>query len=188
MATTKKPAYEFLVSNGRPQPADKRMRSHAIRAALRTRMKGSTAIKEASSIISANSDLTLRSQAQLKGRFRLVPMLDAKVTSPGTVAQDAFENTLGVISARLSGNAAALKDNSEQRVTVLSADEGNWAISLLQDQEPIPDSIRRDRLDPFDSIPVQNNRSVDFLIKHCMIHSTPKLYDHKLKYDAYLQF
>lgn len=162
MTMTASPVYQFFVSSGIPQPADERMRSHAIKAALRMRKQGFGAADGGlAGRSSANSSLTLRSHERLKGRFRAVPS-SAPKTGLAPSLNTSRKGLVGVNSK------SRWHDSSQLPQSQLPGDE-HQQVSIRRRRGSIPNSIQKEQLDPFDSLPVENNWRVNLLLKHCMV-------------------
>ena len=175
MTMTATPAYQFFVSSGIPRPADERMRSHAIKAALRMRKQGfGDAEGGLAGRSSASSNLTLRSHAQLKGRFRAVP----SPTSKAAPAQSLNSSKKGLVEVDL-------QTRWQDSTNITQSLDGYQQVSTTRRRESIPNSIQKAKLDPFDSLPVENNWRVNLLLKHCMMLPTLNLLDHALKYFCF---
>ncbi|RVX67815.1 hypothetical protein B0A52_07743 [Exophiala mesophila] len=156
MTMTATPAYQFFVSSGIPRPADERMRSHAIKAALRMRKQGfGDAEGGLAGRSSASSNLTLRSHAQLKGRFRAVP----SPTSKAAPAQSLNSSKKGLVEVDL-------QTRWQDSTNITQSLDGYQQVSTTRRRESIPNSIQKAKLDPFDSLPVENNWRVNLLLKH----------------------
>jgi hypothetical protein len=166
-----KPTYEFVITNGTLEPADGRMRSHAIRAGLQTRKGTLTGpVQPSWTSQSASSGFVVHSEKQLRGRFRITTRQKPNATTQEQELKDTSVDAAGIKSrtrTRLSGSAPAF-ERSTVNSTVLSIHKRDGATPVLLHKRVAPETIGQGWLDPFGSVPVQNNWRVDSLLKHCM--------------------
>ncbi|KAI8171413.1 hypothetical protein KHU50_005489 [Colletotrichum sp. SAR 10_65] len=147
---TPPPEYKFVnfgADEGEFQPANKSVRSHAIRTAIQ---KGASELYTNTALISQD---TIKRKAQLKGRFRL-PATPAKPTSAGQSSRGKPRQTTTPHSTNASRTTPrqSLQDSLES-VT----------------QASLPPWIQRlgsDNADPFNTLPIPSNSSVDSLVRY----------------------
>ncbi|KAH0427423.1 hypothetical protein CcaCcLH18_09704 [Colletotrichum camelliae] len=132
---TPPPEYKFVnfgADEGDFQPANKSVRSHAIRTAIQ---KGASELYTNTALTSRD---TIKRKAQLKGRFRL----------PATPANP----TAGRSS----------RGQSRQTATSRSLESVTQASSL----PPWVQRLGSDNADPFNTLPIPSNSSVDSLVRY----------------------
>ncbi|KAJ0308464.1 hypothetical protein Brms1b_009604 [Colletotrichum noveboracense] len=147
---TPPPEYKFVnfgADEGEFQPADKSVRSHAIRTAIQ---KGASELYANTALISQD---TIKRKAQLKGRFRL-PATPAKPTSAGQSSRGKSRQTTTPHSTNASRTTPRHSlQNSLESVT----------------QASLPPWVQRlgsDNADPFNTLPIPSNSSVDSLVRY----------------------
>ncbi|KAJ0345288.1 hypothetical protein COL154_009349 [Colletotrichum chrysophilum] len=147
---TPPPEYKFVnfgADEGEFQPANKSVRSHAIRTAIQ---KGASELYTNTALISQD---TIKRKAQLKGRFRL-PATSAKPTSAGQSSRGKPRRTTTPHSTNASRTTPRQSlQNSLEFVT----------------QASLPPWVQRlgsDNADPFNTLPIPSNSSVDSLVRY----------------------
>ncbi|KAI8197812.1 hypothetical protein K4K52_010165, partial [Colletotrichum sp. SAR 10_76] len=147
---TPPPEYKFVnfgADEGEFQPANKSVRSHAIRTAIQ---KGASELYTNTALISQD---TIKRKAQLKGRFRL-PATPAKPTSAGQSSRGKPRQTTTPHSTNASRTTPRQSlQNSLESVT----------------QASLPPWVQRlgsDNADPFNTLPIPSNSSVDSLVRY----------------------
>ncbi|KAE9566840.1 hypothetical protein CGMCC3_g17017 [Colletotrichum fructicola] len=137
----------FGADEGEFQPANKSVRSHAIRTAIQ---KGASELYTNTALISQD---TIKRKAQLKGRFRL-PATSAKPTSAGQSSRGKPRRTTTPHSTNASMTTPRQSlQNSLEFVT----------------QASLPPWVQRlgsDNADPFNTLPIPSNSSVDSLVRY----------------------
>lgn len=185
------PKYKFLVSSGTvPEPADKSIRSHAIRTALRNKPKADAVDGDTSHLLGPassqqDSRRIVEAKANLKGRFKVT--IHPRKAAPKTRHVQRQRNTDG-------GNDDL--NASEQHCFMLE--------SFLRDQEPVQSiitaklnpalhnssweapsvvslSIGGGLLDPFHTIPIDYTPRAERLLKYCKSKLT-----HSCEHDCVL--
>jgi hypothetical protein len=142
------PKYEFLVSNGVPMPANKAVRSHAIKTALQlcsNRVAGGDLRDGA-----ADSARTAQRKKELKGQFKI---RTAPIKSRGSKPKRTSQTM-----SRHDSSSMSIPANANQRGFCSNYTTGVERFSAII-------------LDPFGTIPISSNPRIDTLLKHCM-HSS----------------
>ncbi|KAF3797788.1 hypothetical protein GCG54_00011879 [Colletotrichum gloeosporioides] len=147
---TPPPEYKFVnfgADEGEFQPANKSVRSHAIRTAIQ---KGAAELYTNTALISQD---TIKRKAQLKGRFRL-PATPARPTSAGQSSRAKPRQTTTPHSTNASRMTPRQSlQNSLESVT----------------QASLPPWVQRlgsDNADPFNTLPIPSNSEVDSLVRY----------------------
>ncbi len=148
------PEYQFVVSGGRPQPANKAVRSHAMKTALQKRADGDHEEEQP-----AGSNIAESSMATLKGRFRLAsrPKKKKKKRSQPEAVELIVEE-------------GGFDETPPRRLLSYLGKNATPGASDAPDLVPGSLSVSRfgnGDLDPFSSIPVDHNQRVDMLVKFC---------------------
>jgi hypothetical protein len=171
------PKYKFLVSSGTvPEPADKSVRSHAIRTALRNKPKAGAFDGDTSHTRPASSQqdsrLTVEAKASLNGRFRVSfrtrKAPKARLGQQSQAAGGNEERNAGEHCSPLgnfpfpSGQEGVQSIVATKDVSVVGVFDNSW-----EAQSMLPLSIGGGLLDPFHSIPVDYCPRVDRLLKYC---------------------
>ncbi|KAJ0339197.1 hypothetical protein COL922a_004729 [Colletotrichum nupharicola] len=147
---TPPPEYKFVnfgADEGEFQPANKSVRSHAIRTAIQ---KGASELYANTALISQD---TIKRKAQLKGRFRL-PATPAKPTSAGQSSRGKSRQTTTPHSTNASRTTPRHSlQNSLESVTKASL-------------PPWVQRLGSDNADPFNTLPIPSNSSVDSLVRY----------------------
>lgn len=141
------PEYQFFVSDGAPKPANKAMRSHAMKTALRTRAAQTQDPAEGPSGQS-ESQRTKDSKDNLKGKFRL----DSKASSK-----------------QRSKDAKPVTEQPSQALGPfigLQTEKPLWVVDGGLGTGPIQ-WFANGYVDPFGIIPVPNNSRVEKILKYC---------------------
>lgn len=151
------PDYKFIVLDNHGKRANRAARSHAMRTALQLRSEGP---QSASSSPYNTSALTTKLQAELKGRFRL-PV--------------ANENTDGHTRG---GYEKEVEEEGEQEEVGSSDPMVIDGPSMPQDSSSVTvwtgtpiNAFANHPVDPFNTIPVPYNGTVDLLTKYCKLPS-----------------
>lgn len=137
------PEYEFFVSGDAPKPANKAMRSHAIKSALALRSRKLKELAGQPEVIpgSQSSRQTQEQKDTLKGRFRLCNR-----------PEDMEKSTRKYSSKRLMPSQLKLSRSPSP---------------VVQNPSPADSQLVSQSLDPFDVLPVENNWRVQRLIQYC---------------------
>lgn len=148
---TPPPEYKFVnfgADEGEFQPANKSVRSHAIRTAIQ---KGASELYTNTALISQD---IIKRKAQLKGRFRL-PATPAKPTS----ARQSSRGKPRQATTPLSTNAS--------RTTPLQSLQNSLESVAQASLPPWVQRLGSDNADPFNTLPIPSNSSVDSLVRYC---------------------
>ncbi|EOO04354.1 putative tachykinin family protein [Phaeoacremonium minimum UCRPA7] len=149
------PEYQFFVSDGAPKPANKAMRSHAMKTALRTRAAQTQDPAEGPSGQS-ESQRTKDSKDNLKGKFRL----DSKASSK-----------------QRSKDAKPVTEQPSQALGPfigLQTEKPLWVVDGGLGTGPIQ-WFANGYVDPFGIIPVPNNSRVEKILKYYLTKFTINL-------------
>ncbi|KAM6513514.1 hypothetical protein FALCPG4_015920 [Fusarium falciforme] len=140
------PNYEFLVSNGVPAPANKAVRSHALKTALQlrsNRVAGGDLPDGA-----ADSARTAQRKKKLTGRFKIgTASMKSRGPRPEKTPQAMIRHDSGSTSVPANANQSRFCSNYSTGV--------EWFAANI--------------LDPFGTIPIPSNPRIDTLLKHFMV-------------------
>lgn len=154
------PDYEFFISNAKPQPANRAVRSHAMKTALQIKNKKERSDRE----IQHSSELSSRSvssAASMRGRFHV----SRKPEANNKIRKAARKESETPTESHRTGQKLNQLDSRPRP----KAPHRDWEplVHTNCHLSPPPSRFGNHTLDPFDTLPEGNSWKFDLLIKYC---------------------